>query len=353
MFFSLETPLMSVPGSNQLRASNLAHYPELIARLGGDSRHILDHHGISPDNIGEDDEFLDCKTFVDLLEYSATSLKQPLLGLQLARLHREHAYGLVAHLCRSAPSVEQALTSFVNFLPMMHSPESDLRVVSGKEVTELRWCEKTSYGDNLQANLQGLYFNLSLISSLVGDEFSPNYLAIPRLFSADDQTVLEAELKCPVRLSQGQSSIAFSSGLLQQKPIGANRAMHSLIKAYLESLKSQHSSNVLTRVSQYIQSSASMSELSLESCADSLGISTRGLQLKLKQDDVKFSQLLQTERFKRAKLMLKDAQIAIAEVADQLGYSEHTSFDRAFKRWAGTTPQRYRAIHAVKNKSAN
>jgi AraC-like DNA-binding protein len=48
-----------------------------------------------------------------------------------------------------------------------------------------------------------------------------------------------------------------------------------------------------------------------------------------------------------AKLYLQEGEITLDEVALRLGYSEQTSFGRAFKRWTGETPQRFRAVSCV------
>jgi AraC-like DNA-binding protein len=40
---------------------------------------------------------------------------------------------------------------------------------------------------------------------------------------------------------------------------------------------------------------------------------------------------------------LTDTTLSIREVTYLLGFSEPTSFHRAFKRWHGTTPQAFRA----------
>ena len=45
-----------------------------------------------------------------------------------------------------------------------------------------------------------------------------------------------------------------------------------------------------------------------------------------------------------AKLYLHDDEVTLDDVALRLGYSEQTSFGRAFKRWTGVTPQRFRAV---------
>ena len=44
-----------------------------------------------------------------------------------------------------------------------------------------------------------------------------------------------------------------------------------------------------------------------------------------------------------AKRYLLDSDSALCDVASMLGYSEQTSFCRAFRRWTGTTPHAFRA----------
>ena len=46
-----------------------------------------------------------------------------------------------------------------------------------------------------------------------------------------------------------------------------------------------------------------------------------------------------------ARLYLEQPDIAVAEVAYLLGFADPSTFNRAFKRWTGETPARFRAAH--------
>jgi AraC-like DNA-binding protein len=43
---------------------------------------------------------------------------------------------------------------------------------------------------------------------------------------------------------------------------------------------------------------------------------------------------------------LREREMAICEVAYLLGFSESSSFHRAFKRWTGSTPKEFRSQRA-------
>jgi AraC-like DNA-binding protein len=74
-----------------------------------------------------------------------------------------------------------------------------------------------------------------------------------------------------------------------------------------------------------------------------LGMSSRTLQRRLRAAGTSFSDLLRRKREFCAVDMLCDGQRTLAEIADALGFSEHSAFSRAFKRWTGTPPARFRS----------
>ena len=73
-----------------------------------------------------------------------------------------------------------------------------------------------------------------------------------------------------------------------------------------------------------------------------MGTSTRTLQKRLNRIGVKFTDIVQDERIKLAKHSLRWSDASLDDIAFQLGYSEQTSFGRAFKRATGLTPKEFR-----------
>ena len=71
-------------------------------------------------------------------------------------------------------------------------------------------------------------------------------------------------------------------------------------------------------------------------------MSVRTLQAKLGDNGLSFSDILEEQRVALAQSYLKQANLALDDVAANLGYSEQSSFGRAFKRWTGVTPKQYR-----------
>jgi AraC-like DNA-binding protein len=87
----------------------------------------------------------------------------------------------------------------------------------------------------------------------------------------------------------------------------------------------------------------------LESIARQLAMSPRTLQRRLRDEGVLFNDVLDAMRFRAAKTYLAQRDIAGTEVAFLLGFAEPSSFNHAFKRWAGQTPTEYRRQAPIKS----
>jgi len=81
---------------------------------------------------------------------------------------------------------------------------------------------------------------------------------------------------------------------------------------------------------------------SVEDVARALGVSARTLQRRLERAGTKFGTLCDDARRAAAFAHLRDPRVAIKEMAFRLGFSEPSTFYRAFRRWTGNTPATYR-----------
>lgn len=79
----------------------------------------------------------------------------------------------------------------------------------------------------------------------------------------------------------------------------------------------------------------------LDLAAKSLGNSPRTLQRRLAEMGLSFSKMIDEERFIKARQLILERN-KMSEIATRLGYADAGSFTRAFERWTGMSPQKYR-----------
>ena len=96
------------------------------------------------------------------------------------------------------------------------------------------------------------------------------------------------------------------------------------------------------RLRSAIWTDLSTGKTSVQRIAKRLGISPRSLQRNLAEEGTTFSTELDALREEMARTLLRDRHHAVCEVAFLLGYSEPSSFFRAFRRWESVSPVEYR-----------
>lgn len=78
--------------------------------------------------------------------------------------------------------------------------------------------------------------------------------------------------------------------------------------------------------------------------AEALHVSNRTLQRRLRSEGTSFMDLLQDTRLQLARKYLRQRNRSVVETAYMLGFSEPSTFSRAFKRWTGRAPAEYREL---------
>jgi AraC-like DNA-binding protein len=79
-------------------------------------------------------------------------------------------------------------------------------------------------------------------------------------------------------------------------------------------------------------------ETTAQSIASQLGMSVRTLQRRLVEEGTSFRAARDRARCERARERLAERDVAIATVADELGFADVAAFSKAFRRWTGAPP---------------
>jgi AraC-like DNA-binding protein len=87
--------------------------------------------------------------------------------------------------------------------------------------------------------------------------------------------------------------------------------------------------------------------MSEQAMARQLHMSRRSLQRKLAEFGTTYQRLADETRRDLALRYMEDGVRSATDVTFLLGFSSQSAFTRAFRRWTGTSPTRYRARRAA------
>lgn len=148
---------------------------------------------------------------------------------------------------------------------------------------------------------------------------------------------------CDVLFGQADNRLFFSADILN---IPSLHSEPELLQLH-EKLASEHVAklerqDVVARVNRIIGEILETGQVNLEQVASKLGIKPRTLRTRLAEANTNFNQLLADYRCNLAKRLLANTNETIDEIVYLTGFSEPSTFYRAFKRWTGVTPIEYR-----------
>ncbi|MAG31924.1 MAG: hypothetical protein CL908_13635 [Deltaproteobacteria bacterium] len=81
----------------------------------------------------------------------------------------------------------------------------------------------------------------------------------------------------------------------------------------------------------------------LESVAREMAMSPRTLRRRLREEGTTFREVVGDLRKGLALDYLESSDLSLEEIAALLGYEDAANFNRAFRRWLGEAPGRYRS----------
>jgi AraC-like DNA-binding protein len=169
----------------------------------------------------------------------------------------------------------------------------------------------------------------------------PLYITFP-FARPDDWEALERPLPCPVQFDAQEACLAYPAALDDSPLPRANPLAYKSYVSIAEkmSLMLAEDVSVQERVMRWLW--AYTPPLKRGEIAQLLAMSERNLTRQLGIEGTSYAQLLARVQEERAKNFLRNRALTVGEIGYRLGYTEPAAFTRAFTRWVGISPLKWR-----------
>ena len=186
-----------------------------------------------------------------------------------------------------------------------------------------------------------LFAIIHLINNITNSQIKPEYVTLMQEQAVDTPTQTKIS-GIKIYFNKDENAIYFNKNIKNiSTTFSDNILLRKFEKEAEDILKLNLVGESLTvKISGLVLASTSELDFSLESIASKLDISPRVLQKKLKKENTSFSNILEEVRKKLSTYYLLKG-VDISTVSVSLGYSELSSFFRAFKKWYFTTPKKW------------
>jgi AraC-like DNA-binding protein len=310
---------------------------QVMERNNIDTQTYLDRfHLLNPDNIDPYD-LVPEKPFWQLVNQVAIEEMIPDFGMQVARSQPWHMARALQESIQHCSSLRELIETFGQFATA-HSTTTEFKLRIEEHSSWFEYHGQPLIKNDIQMELYRVTGMIDLVRFATSSHWSPSMvdlMMLPNKIAGGNQSLKEVEL----RFEQARTAIEIPTQLLDASfsllsPGEAKRPID--LKSIAE--KKDLANAIRKVINLYLTDR----NLSIELVAELAGVSTRVLQLALKEKDLSYNEILTEARSAYAMKKLGNKDIKVSDVARQLGYTDPAHFTRAFQRWTGLTPSKYR-----------
>ncbi len=313
-------------------ASRGVELSSLIRRSGVDER-LLERPGAR----------MPLDSVINLWEHARRSTGDERIALDVAEFLPFGAYKTYDLLLATAPTIGDALrkaaryNGFVNdaFRPSLQVARGHVRLEYSNCFDSK--CNPPEYYEFIFACFL-LRFRLTTGVDVRPSEIHFRHSA-PRDLSAHHRL-----FRAPIRFNQPVTRVLIDPSVLRIPQLFADAATCELLEQHVRATMARPGANdeLTLALRNALSESLSSARMTLAAAARGLGVSRRGLQRKLAARGLSYREIYRAMRSEAALAMLARRESTASQVADALGFSELSSFSRAFKQWTGLSPQAHR-----------
>ncbi|WP_390616796.1 AraC family transcriptional regulator [Maricurvus nonylphenolicus] len=160
-----------------------------------------------------------------------------------------------------------------------------------------------------------------------------------------DDSMFREFFACPVRFDQPQTEMRFTKSLLERSVPTANEELASVLDDLsAKYLGKRMEGSFAQQVRDCLITLLPKGEPSKAAVAEALQLNQRTLLRRLQSENTTYQAILDQLREEMAYGYLKRQDISLEEAAYLLGFSDVSTFSRAFRRWTGKSPGQWRSL---------
>ena len=316
---------------------------EAIASTGGNPDQILRAVGLDRAIISDEERFIPSSTFARLLEECARSTSDDCFGLHFGERYNPEDIGALVYVVLNSPTMAAALENAARYM-RLHNEAAKIE----SSIEDSLFCMRIrlirlGLKAPRQLHEYSMALALNTIRMLAGTRWTPREVQFAHDAPHDSSEHVRF-FRAPVSFGCPFNAFVIDREFLERQVPAANPRLYKVLKQFLDHVLNQipAENGLLATVRMAIAELMRDGVPKLLRVAAKMATNPRTLQRQLSEYGVDFKELVDNTRRLSAINYLRHSTNTLTEIAFLLGYSEVSAFNRAFKRWTGSTPLNFR-----------
>jgi AraC-like DNA-binding protein len=334
-------PARSTPGGT-VRIGTVSAIPMVLRKLGADPDVVLAEAGLDLGVFVDPDNRISYVTRSHLMALCVARTGCKHFGLLIGQQSGLQSLGLLGLLVKYESDVGAALRSLVHF---QHLHMRGAVVTLAEEAGTVTFAYDThqpraeateQVGDGALATI----FNI--MRQLCGPDWRPTEARFAHR-KPEDIGPFRRFFSAPLVFDAEHTALDFAADWLGHALPVADADLSRLLQRQINALEARHGDDFPSLVRGVLSTALLTSRCMADDVAGLFSMHARTLHRRLRVHGTSFRVLAEEGRYEIARQLLENTSMDVSEIAAALDYADDSAFTRAFRRWSGAPPARWRA----------
>jgi AraC-like DNA-binding protein len=327
-----------------VHADILKFFPDLVTDLGGDPILLLSHFGKTLADLLNTEGGVSYRLMVDLLEHAATERGCADFGLRLAaRQGGTNVYGPMGTVMKNSNTFGEAL-AYVGKHAYAHSLVARIRL-ERRNTDQSIFVGHDILLEHLPSRRQAIE-QILLLGHLGAKEMTGGQARVRKVYFRHQPlsplSTYRRHFGCEVRFNQPKDGVVFSHRDLQSPIIEANPKAFEAATSLIDTSFTRVAPPLHVQVRGLIGQFLGTQHCHIKHIAAELGLHPRTLHRRLQAEGKSFQHVKDEVRRDVALDYLRHTDLDLTQIAERLGYAEHSVFTRRCVHWFSIAPSHMR-----------
>ena len=308
------------------------------AARGADFKKVCEELGLDPQVLNDSDKPVPFKPAAEVWNVVLDHTKDPLLGLHLGEELSPAILGMIGYLMQSSGTLYEG----VNMLIKYNELYSTMMKFSSEEVADqirIHYDPATlwqhQYPESARQSIEiAMAGMLKIFKTLSGKKIFPTHVALA--YPSRSLGEYERIFQAVIHFQGKRNTLTFRKTDLLLAVTSYDKSLFAFFNDTLDQkLKSLRKDERFSdRLKQMIISDFKGRPPSIDIAASHFNMTARSIQRKLKEEQRSYRDIATDIKKELAQTILTRTDFRIGEVAEILGYSDSSSFRKAFRKWS-------------------
>jgi len=313
---------------------------KLLLHFAVDADKLFLQHNIDLQALNAGEQRIDCQKIRAIWDEAEQLIDEPGFALQAGEFWHPSFMNALGYAWLASSSLYTALSRLQRFSKII-SHSFRIELIENEQELVVR------FGDEMFNQKRPIVEALiSILLAMCRANYGHQLIPHRVMFAFETPDCVEQYqqyFQSSLSFNQNCHAIVFSMDVVKQPLAGGNPNFIAFYEQELvKYLSKMDNANLVDHLKRLIVEQLPSGRVTLAGIAGDMAMSSRQLQRKLNHHQVNFKEILDEIRLNLSYQYLKNPSLSLIEIAFLLGFSEVSSFSRAFKRAKGVSPSDYR-----------